>query len=269
MTGICALCGNTATLRDSHLMPAALYQEMNDPNGPIKNMIVVTTTGTFQSPEQFQMPLLCQTCEIRFQKGGENGTLANRYRSDGSFPLRDVLLASMPESTRSDRTNIYEAKKVKGLMVEQLVYFGASIFWRAGVADWKVKFAEAPKIDLPASLMSELGHYLLGNGPFPAAASLFVLVDAEATPQRLMVSPRKVADSPYVRYEAHIPGMIFELAVNAVPPFDELSISRPIERIMVTPLVTERVKMIASSSIPSSEPKGSLKKYLPQQGWVF
>jgi hypothetical protein len=51
MTGTCALCGNTATLIDSHFMPAALYQEMNDPNGPIKNMIVVTTRGTFQSAE--------------------------------------------------------------------------------------------------------------------------------------------------------------------------------------------------------------------------
>ena len=71
-------------------MPAALYQEMNDPNGPIKNMIVVTTRGTFQSAEQFHMPLLCQACEIRFQKGGENWTLENRYRSDGSFPLRDL-----------------------------------------------------------------------------------------------------------------------------------------------------------------------------------
>jgi len=26
----------------------------------------------------------------------------------------------------------------------------ASIFWRAGITDWKVKFADAPKIDLDA-----------------------------------------------------------------------------------------------------------------------
>lgn len=261
MQGTCALCGNTDTLIDSHFMPAALYQEMNDPKGPIRNMIVVTASGTFQSPEQFHMPLLCQACEIRFQKGGENWTLANRYRADGSFPLRDLLLRSTPETQRNDGTSIYEAGKVTGLMVEQLLYFAASLFWRAGIADWKVKFAEAPRIDLPASLMRDLRDYLLGHGPFPAAACVFVMVDAETTPQRIMTSPVKVSEVPYVRYEAHVPGMIFELAVNAAYPFDELSISKPIERIMVTLLVTERVRAMGAPLIASSEPKGSLKKH--------
>jgi hypothetical protein len=261
MTGACALCGNTDSLIDSHFMPAALYQEMNDPKGPIKNMIVVTPQGTFQSPEQFHMPLLCQACEIQFQKGGENWTLANRYRSDGSFPLRDLLLSSTPETEREDGIKIYEARKVSGLMVDQLVYFAASLFWRAGITDWKVRFAEAPKIDLNTNLMGELQNYLLGSGPFPAAASVFVLVDAEATPQRVMVSPRKVADVPYVRFETHIPGMIFELSINVVPPLDEMSLDRPIERIMLTSLVTQRVKVMGASLIASSEPKGSLKKH--------
>lgn len=96
MVATCALCGKVETLIASHFMPAALYPELNDPTDPIKHMIVVTRKGTFQSGEQFAMPLLYQKCEIRFQQGGESWTLANRYRSDGSFPLREMLLASAP-----------------------------------------------------------------------------------------------------------------------------------------------------------------------------
>lgn len=261
MAGTCALCGNTATLLNSHFMPAALYQEMNDPKGPIKNMIVLATRGTFQSADQFQMPLLCEICEIRFQKGGENWTLANRYRSDGTFPLRELLLSSTPELQRADGVSIYEARKVPGLMVEQLLYFAASLFWRAGIADWRVRFAEAPKIDLTPDLMDRLRNYLLGNEPFPAAASVFVLVDAEPNPQRVIVPPNKVAEVPHERYETHIPGMIFELAVNVVSPFDEMSLDSLVERIILTPLVTQRVKLIGASLIASSEPKGSLKRH--------
>jgi hypothetical protein len=264
MTGTCALCGNTAPLIDSHFMPAALYQDMNEPNGPIKHMIVVTMLGTFQSAEQFQMPLLCQACEIRFQKGGEDWTLANRYRSDGSFPLRDLLLSSTPETEKGDGTKIFEAANVSGLMIEQLIYFAASLFWRAGIADWKVKFAEAPKIDLTTDLTGKLRDYLLGQGPFPAAASVFVLVDAEVKPQRVISSPAKVSEIPYLRYEAHIPGMIFELAVDVLPPLGEMSLDSPIERIILTPLVTQRVKVMGAPLIAASEPKGSLKKHFPR-----
>lgn len=263
MTGTCALCGLNATLIESHFLPASLYQEMNDPTGPIKNMIVVTTDGTFQSPEQFSTPLLCQQCEIRFQQGGENWTLANRYRSNGTFPLRDMLLAGTPERVIDSNTRVYEADKVSGVNTEQLLYFTASLFWRAGVTDWKVRFAEAPKIDLAPETMEQLRLFLLGRGSLPTNISVFVLLDAETSPRRIMKSPMKVSEAPYTRYETHIPGMIFELAVDAVAPFDELSLNTTPGRIMLTPLVTQRVLAMGAPLILSSEPKGSLKKYLP------
>jgi hypothetical protein len=261
MIGTCALCGTNANLIDSHFLPAALYQEMNDPTGPIKNMIVVTRDGTFQSPEQFSMPLLCQQCEIRFQQGGENWTLANRFRSDGSFLLRDMLLTAQPVNALQKDTKIYDADTVSGLNVQQLVYFAASLFWRAGIADWKVRFAEAPKIDLSPSIMEELRLFLLGQGSLPTGISFFGLVDAEPTPKRIMKSPTKVDVMPHARYEAHIPGMILELAIQVVPPFDDLSLNNAPRRIMLTPLVTQRVIAMGTPLILSSEPKGSLKKH--------
>lgn len=261
MTGKCALCGNHETLIDSHFMPAALYQELNDAAGPIKHMIVVTRKGTFQNPEQFHMPLLCQACEIRFQKGGEDWTLAMRYRSDGSFPLRQLLQGATPISSNKE-TSVFDARAINGLELDQLLYFAASIFWRAGIADWTTKFASAPKIDLKPEIMAKFADYLLAKGAFPSETSLNVWVASDAQPRRAMISPLKAQEAPFVRYEAHIPGMVFELFIDAGPTYDEWSLNNAPERIVLTELVTKRILKIAADIVPESEPKGGLKKHL-------
>jgi len=244
-------------------MPAALYQELLDPTGPIKQMIVLKRDKTYQSGEQFVMPLLCQGCEVRFQQGGEDWTLANRYRSDGSFPLRDMLQRATPQEVRQDRSKVYDALKVSGLDVQQLIYFAASLFWRAGIADWKVKFADAPKIDLDAQLMTGLQQYLLGNCPFPSRASVFIVLDETATPFRAMWCPRKQGERPELRYSLYIPGMIFELGVDLAPQLRDPSISEPPQKIVLSDLVYAYVGAIGSELTETSEVSKSLNKHLP------
>ncbi|MFZ0912495.1 MAG: hypothetical protein WBQ76_11820 [Candidatus Korobacteraceae bacterium] len=261
MIGNCALCGNYGTLIDSHFMPAALYPELNDPAGPIKHMIVMTRKGTFQSPEQFHMPLLCRACEVRFQQGGENWVLGMRYRSDGTFPLRDLLQRATPVDSNV-ATSVFDARSLSGVDVDRLLYFAASIFWRAGIANWTTKFADAPKIDLKPEIMAKFADYLLGNGPFPGETSLIVSVASNAQPQRAIICPIKAQETPFVRYEAHIPGMMFELFVDAGPTYDTWSLNNPPERIVLTDLVTKRVLQAAGDIVSESEPKGSLKKHL-------
>lgn len=263
MVGDCALCGNAATLIESHFMPAALYQELLDPTGPIKQMIVLKRDKTHQSGEQFVMPLLCQACEKRFQQGGEDWTLANRYRSDGSFPLRDMLQRATPVEVRQDQSKFYEALKVSGLDVQQLIYFAASLFWRAGIADWKVRFADAPKIDLDTQLMTELQQYLLGKSAFPSRASVFIILDETATPFRAMWCPRKQDERPELRYSLYIPGMIFELGVDLAPQLLDYSISDSIEKIVLSDVVYKYVGAIGSDLTENSEVSKSLKKHLP------
>src|SRR6267154_5969797 len=84
----------------------------------------------------------------------------------------------------------------------------ASIFWRAGITDWRVKFADAPKIDLDAPLMAELGDFLLGKGPLPPRVSVFIAVDETSAPWRAMWSRKKQNERPQLRYSFYIPGII-------------------------------------------------------------
>ena len=245
-------------------MPAALYQELLEPTDPIKQMIVLKRDKTHQSGEQFAMPLLCQDCEERFQRGGEDWTLANRYRSDGSFPLRDMLQRATPGEIRRDRfrSKVYEALKVSGLDVQQLIYFAASLFWRAGIADWKVRFADAPKIDLDIKLMTELQLYLLGKGVFPSRASVFIILDETAGPFRAMWCPQKQGERPELRYSLYIPGMIFELGVDLASQLRADSISEPIEKIMLSAVVYALVGAVGSDLTENSEVSKSLNKHL-------
>jgi hypothetical protein len=257
----CALCGTIAPLINSHFLPAALYQEMNEPTGSIQNMIVVRKDATFQSGEQFVMPLLCQACEIRFQQGGEDWVLGMRYRSDGSFPLRDLLVSSNAVDSNTD-SSVYEVSSVAGLDIAKICYFAASLFWRAGIANWSTRFANAPQISMKADLMTGFSDYLLGVGSFPAEAFLVVSVARESQPKRVLLPPHKAQDVPFNRYEAHIPGMMFELFVNADPKFSTFSISTPPGHIVLTDLICRRLTVLAISMIPNSELKGSLKKKL-------
>lgn len=208
------------------------------------------------------MPLMCQACEIRFQPGGGNWVLAMRYGSDGSFPLRDLLQGATPIDSKG-ATSLFNARSISGIDVDRLLYLAASIFWRAGIAHWTTKFADAPKIDLRPEIMAKFAHYLLGNGAFPGETSLNVCVAPEAQPERTMISPIKAQETPFVRYEPHIPGMMFELFVDAGPTYDTWSLNNVPERIVLTDLVTKRLLRVAGVIIPASEPKGSLKKHLP------
>jgi hypothetical protein len=265
MIGVCVLCGKTDELLDSHFLPAALYRELNDPGGPIQQMIVITPDGTYQSGDQFSMPLLCQECEIRFQQGGEYWTLTHRWRPDGTYPLRDMLLATAPESSNAN-VKVYNARSVKGLEPEKLLYFAASIFWRAGIADWKTRFVNAPKIDLPIELMEKLKQFLLGSGPFPKELFILITVVSDARPLPTLISPKKAQDTPFVRYEMHITAMMFEFFLNAEEKYDVWSISNAPERIVLSDMPTQRLRQIAATNVPNSEPKGSLAKKLSSMG---
>jgi len=110
--------------------------------------------------------------------------------------------------------------------------------------------------------MAKFADYLLGKGVFPGETSLNVCVASDAQPQRTMISPFKAQETPFARYEAHIPGMMFELFVDAGPTRDPWSLNNAPERIVLTDMVTKRVLQAAGDIVPDSEPKGSLKKHI-------
>jgi hypothetical protein len=173
--GECRLCKETRQLLNSHFIPAAFYRSAknSDPSG--EHPVVVTKNIVMQMSKQATAPLLCPGCEHRFNKLGEKWTLANSWQADGSFPLRTVVQSEPPSYSKPGFT-IYDTAGVAGVDQERLVYFGASIFWRASTNEWHL-VERGPRLDL-GQYEEELRLFLLGKADFPANAALALSISA-------------------------------------------------------------------------------------------
>jgi hypothetical protein len=145
--GKCKLCLQDAQLQRSHLIPRAYYKLLRTPDADDPNPITADENVTRISQDQMVQHLLCAACEDLLNKNGERWVLLNNYRLDGPSPLYQALKAATAEPEYPSGT-VYSSLAVPGVDIDKLVYFGASIFWRASVADWRMGGRPVPLIRL-------------------------------------------------------------------------------------------------------------------------
>jgi hypothetical protein len=213
--GICRLCLRPGVeLQDSHLMPAGIYTLVRAGDA---NPMLVSRTTAIETSRQVRAHLLCSDCEQRFSTHGEDWTIRNAWHSPDDFPLHEGLSASKPIAENSD-VRIYLARDVPELKIEQVVYFGASVFWRAAVRRWSRTpgdYIELGKYEPP------LRRYLLGEQRFPEDMVLTVMLSAskDVTTNRIMSLPWLAGRTPYHKFRFDIPGITFMLFVGKqIPP---------------------------------------------------
>ena len=81
------------------------------------------------------------------------------------FPLQDALIPVDP-AIFGDNINIYGGRKLAAFDMDQLIYFGMSVFWRGACREWKSSNgAVAPPVDL-GEHYEPIRKFLLG-GSFP------------------------------------------------------------------------------------------------------
>src|SRR5271157_4081800 len=105
--GECGLCRQRAELQDSHLMPRGAYKLLREPDSGVRHPILVTESTTLQTPAQVHDYLLCGSCELRLEQGGEDWVMRNGPQRNGRFPLREALLRS-PNKTTTASGDIYK-----------------------------------------------------------------------------------------------------------------------------------------------------------------
>src|ERR1017187_7750829 len=260
-TTSCALCHNVRPLLDSHFLPAAVYKNLLDPAGQIKNTIVSNGTTAAERSNQVSQPLLCQDCEILFQQGGESWVLGRRLMPDGSFRLRETLQAATPARTTASGDTVYEAGGIQDIGPEQLVYFAASIFWRAGVADWRLPIGEYEKLTLAPSLIEALRKYLLGEQPLPSDVVILLHVSAAAQPIQATFLPYPV-NGDGQGFHFYIPGMLFTL-VTGQGPLIEASLAHHPNRLAISSVGDDFVRQAGLRHVASSQPTERLGRKLP------
>lgn len=132
VTGECRLCKQVRPLCKSHLLPAAIYRVLRAPGHKDPNPILIDNVHHGTTSRQLRAPLLCVECEARFRAQGEDWVLANYYRGNDTFKLRESLRNTKPLYSDQDFT-LYSGANIPDIDIEALVYFASSVFWRAAV----------------------------------------------------------------------------------------------------------------------------------------
>lgn len=260
----CALCVQAKPLLESHFIPAAIYKNLIDPTGTIKNMIAVNLSVASEESKQIKQPLLCQECEIRFQQGGENWVLGRRLMPNGTFALRDLLLQTTPVATR-EGASFFTLATVPTVDHEKLLYFAASVYWRAAVADWNTPLGHYPKLALEPPITESLRRYLLGTGAFPSSAVLTAMISAASDPRNMTSLPNFASEATqYQQVDWIMPGIGFSLLMGENIPEEMhlISLSRSPYAIVISPRLDERINTAGVKHIQRSIATDKLQKKL-------
>jgi hypothetical protein len=208
--GTCALClKENIGLCESHLLPKALYRWIQRSMKGEKNSNPVLLTAKQATTKSFQIRehLLCPECEDLLRLGGEEWVLKNGYRGS-DFALQSVLSKARPLAVL-EKASLIDGRTVSGVDVDQLVYFGISVFWRAGVRKWN---ALDHSIELSLGQYREkLRGFLLRREAFPAQAVLIVNVSATPTPLFGATFPYSNRVNGIWQHRFSFPGMAFWL----------------------------------------------------------
>jgi hypothetical protein len=218
-TAPCLLCRNVKLLAESHFLPKAHYKLIRDaPNG---KSAFVGSKESVDTTRQVKKYLLCDECEDRFNARGENWVQANSLTVDGEFQIRDALRtanahgwAEVNGRNGVEHISIYSGIGTRGIEIDRLTYFAASVFWRAAVTDWNICGRTLHRLQL-GPYQTPLRDFLMDEGPFPEDAALIIFVASEDQPLRAACFPIGFKpDGRYYKYNFHIPGIGFVMSLG-------------------------------------------------------
>ena len=211
--GKCALCRRPASLRDSHLLPKAVYRLLRDPTRRNPNPVVITRNGKATTSEQVSKHFLCSECEQRFSNNGENFVMAQCARRDGHFALREELQHTKPLDEFADGVRVYDLDLAQPDGIEYYTYFSASVIWRAAATSWQQDGRRFGPLPL-GPYLEPLRRYLIGESVFPQDIFINLKVLSESKPDMTVVFPYMTRLDACRRHTFAIPGIFFYVFVG-------------------------------------------------------
>lgn len=238
----CRLCGERDDLRRSHIFPAGVFRRLRNPSSSNPNPIHITRKGVAASSRQPTAFLLCGACEQRLNVHGESYVESICWQREGKFPLLE-LLQSGPHFRLESGLVVCMAKEIPRIDIRRLVYFAASIFWRASV--YRRSFEDSVnRVDLGERYREEFRKYLLGDSDFPQNAALMVSVSPAPRASQSACYPSGQRFRGAHAWRFTIPGVAFDLFLGKLmpKPIRKMCILRsPRNLIFITEKVDERL----------------------------
>jgi hypothetical protein len=237
---------------------------------PNPNPVVISHGQLKQVSDQLRGYTFCDDCEQMLSDKGEKWVLANVPEDQGSpFPLQDALIPEKPLFINGD-FNMYEGRKIQAFNMDQLIYFGMSIFWRGAAREWKSSLGGiAPSVDL-GKQYEPMRQFLLG-GPFPDDVVIFVLIHNLKPVMNIATTVMKASHQTADYYWFYLNGLGYKLYLGKNIPesirqpawLDTLCAYRsPGGLGMVDRGFGEMVREFARTAVMSSELSPKLETFL-------
>lgn len=191
-------------------MPKAVYRSISK-GFPEKGGKIVWISGSDKSAvytdKQAKKYLLCENCELRFSKSGEDIVLPLMARLNG-FKLATKIKKFKKLSHIKDETWYFPPNENLAL---SFMYFATSIAWRLSSTDWSAYGIPETKNSIRKNSMNSFSEFLLGDSGIPENTYLAVYVDNQIVNTPSMSFPTVKNHDGYQHIVFNIPGIKFSL----------------------------------------------------------
>ena len=124
----------------------------------------------------------------------------------------------MPERDEGNRLKVYSTTNLPEIDVPKLVYFAASVFWRASVHNWKSGGRTLTLPKLGRKYEEQFRQYLLDSGNLPENATLVLSVITEEKLWNYFTFPYGDNENDYWRSQFPFLGLSFTLLLGNLIP---------------------------------------------------
>jgi hypothetical protein len=213
----CKLCLQTKELRDSHLLPSAVWRLLNEPNHELRHPITMTEKVALTTSRQLHDCVLCNDCEQRLNRNGERYAIS-QMRGRRVFPLLERLRIAQCIASYGN-VRVYNGAAI-GVDTEKLAYFAVSVVWRAGAYKWRNLYSDKRTYSIDVGpFLEPMRQYLLGTGQFPADLTVNVQVATDAHSQGSAYTPSLATGTPCRIFGFLTCGLHFAVAMDTpLPP---------------------------------------------------
>jgi hypothetical protein len=151
---------------------------------------------------------------------GEKWVIEHGYRLKGPSRLYQTLKNAEPLPEHPSGT-VYAGAELSDLDMDQLAYFGASIFWRASRPVWSIAGKRRHFLDL-GRYAEQLRQFLIGEREFPSDMVLWSAVSRAPEPPPVISFPTGEVTyedgKSFHRHTFDIPGLSYMLYVGRRVP---------------------------------------------------
>lgn len=224
LQGKCGLCKKNNNIVDSHLISRSIYKTLNEMSYSINQPILLNQKKAISISEQISSYFLCNACEQRLSKLGEDHVIRYIYKGKNKFKIHDILKENKP-TEKVEKTFWYRSNQISTINFDHFLHFASGVFWKASAGSWNFLGNSLLNNKIGKKYQEQFRKYLLGDCPFPDKAALTMTVSNEIEPPNCIIFPQRCKCEGIFQHRFYIPGVEFVLWIGNLISNDIKNIS--------------------------------------------